>query len=241
MGVLLFVWESFKLWLNNIFVAPFTNLEILWILVPVYTGLILAELFQEKKGTSMGNAISNAVIVFWGGIDFLRITVNSLDETGVNFMVVGKIAISLFIIIYGIFIVIWGLEARSIIKHIARIRNVSYFIIIFAPIYYTSVVLSWKYIFGVFVFFFIFYVVFEVIDEFIPDSKSFLKDVAEASGRPVSPSNFIGNQQSSIKSNTPTSTNSFLYTGNTYKNDGFNNNTNLYGKNNFNDFKRGGF
>lgn len=180
--VLLFVWSSFLLWLSNIFVVPFRNFEILWILVPVYLGMILSEIFQEKHGTSMGNAISNSVIVFWGGIDFLRITVNSALRDGFVLFDAVKLIIALAIIAYGVIILVAGLMAKTAIKRYARIRVVSYCIIIFAPIYYSAGTLDWSYMFGAVVFFPIFYGVMELFDIFLPDPVAFKLDNEAASG-----------------------------------------------------------
>jgi hypothetical protein len=174
LSVFYFVFDSFKLWLTNIFSAPFSNYEIFKILVPVYIGLFLAEFFQEKKGTSRGNAISNSVIVLWGGMDFF---ISALKDGADIF----KLAIAAVIILYGFYIIVAGFMDKEIIKYIGRIREVSYFIIVFAPLYYTDTQLSFSYIFGAVVFFYIFYRALEVIDKFIPDPKALLDDMKEAS------------------------------------------------------------
>ncbi|MBI4176857.1 MAG: hypothetical protein HY516_00660 [Candidatus Aenigmarchaeota archaeon] len=56
---------------TNLFFAPFAkgNADILWIIIPIYISWALAEYYQEKTGTSIGNAISNG---FVGGIDRTR-------------------------------------------------------------------------------------------------------------------------------------------------------------------------
>ncbi|HIH24985.1 TPA: hypothetical protein HA251_08180, partial [Candidatus Woesearchaeota archaeon] len=180
--LLLFVWSSFLLWLSNIFIVPFRNVEMLWILVPVYLGMVLSEIFQEKHGTSMGNAISNSVVVFWGGIDFLRITVNSVLRNGFVLFDTVKLAIALAIIAYGIIILVAGLMAKTAIKRYARIRVVSYCIIIFAPIYYSVGTLNWSYLFGAALFFPIFYGFMELFDKFLPDPAAFRLDNEAAIG-----------------------------------------------------------
>ena len=37
---------------------------------------ISTEIFQEKIGTGLGNAISNATVIFWVSIDWTRLLVN---------------------------------------------------------------------------------------------------------------------------------------------------------------------
>jgi hypothetical protein len=187
-GILLvagFLWLTFKLWLYNIFISPFSNFEVFWVLTPVYIGMLLAELFQEKRGTSMGNAISNSVVVLWGGIDFLRLTVNAIGhgESGWHLWV--RLSIALAIIGYGIFIIIAGLRAKSLIKHVGRIREVSYCIIIFAPLYYAGSTLTLEYLFGAVVYFPIFYFTLEFVDMFLPDPKAFVMDAKEGAEQRV--------------------------------------------------------
>lgn len=173
--ILMFLWDSFRLWIHNLFLTPFQNLEVLWILVPVYLGLLVAELYQEKKGTSMGNAMSNSIIVLWGGVDFLRITINSLDKFDLHFF--SKLLISAIILVYGITILIIGFKAKEVIRYIGRIREVCYCIIIFAPLYYANVQLSWSYLFGAVFYFPLFYLAVHIIDKFVPDPQALVRDI----------------------------------------------------------------
>ena len=103
----LFLWDSLKLWLFTIFVAPVKNFSMLWILIPVYLTWFFAEFFQEKHGTSMGNAITNAVVVFWAGFDWSRNTVTKITDGVMQWGVLafGRIALSVVLISFGIAIV----------------------------------------------------------------------------------------------------------------------------------------
>ena len=199
---LLWIWDSFTLWLYNLFVAPFTNLEIFWILAPVYVGLFLAEFFQEKKGTSLGNAISNSVIALWGGIDFLRITVHIITTTAFTIDTFKRIFICILIISYGLYIIYLGVKVKGITKYLGRIREVSYIIIVFAPIYYTDSKLTIQYIFGAVAFFYLFYLGLEIINQFTPDPAAFVQDLKEASSMspssptpPINRPNFSGGKR----------------------------------------------
>ena len=60
-AILTYFWELLKTWFS-LFAAPVYNLEMLWIIIPTYLNWIFADFFQEKKGTSLGNAISNAKV-----------------------------------------------------------------------------------------------------------------------------------------------------------------------------------
>src|SRR3989344_7813262 len=175
----IFIFDSFKLWFSNIFVTPFSNFEALWILVPIYLGLVITEIFQEKKGTSMGNAISNSIIILWGGVDFLRTTINRITF-GPDPRFFGKLAIATMIVLYGLVILVLGIKAKEIIKYIGRVRWACYFIIIFTPLYYTQIPLSLKYIFGAVIFAPLFYLSLYLLDKFTPDPQAFVEDIREA-------------------------------------------------------------
>ncbi|HLG23976.1 MAG TPA: hypothetical protein VI564_03555 [Candidatus Nanoarchaeia archaeon] len=179
--VFLFFVTSFTLWFRNILFTPFSNFEVLWILIPVYLGLVTAEMFQEKKGTSIGNAISNSIIILWGGVDFLRITINGIvTGSGSNFL--GKLVIAVLIVSYGLLILYLGLRASGLVKHIGRVRWACYSIIVFAPLYYTNTLFSWKYLAGAIIFSPLFYLAVYLIDKFTPDPKAFVEDLKEATG-----------------------------------------------------------
>ncbi len=173
-GGLTFVTEHLALALTVIFVKPFDNLESLWVLIPIYLGMMIADVFQEKRGTSMGNAISNSLIPFWGGIDFLRITFRSWDGGWVDII---KIVLASVIILYGVVIVVVGIYGNEIIKKIGRIREVSYVIIMSVPIYYDIIEFDWHYLVGALMFFPIFYFFFEIVMRFLPDTKALLDEV----------------------------------------------------------------
>ncbi len=176
LGVVMFISNSFTLWLTNLFVAPFTNYSIFKILVPVYITLVVTQLFQEKKGTSRGNAMSNAAIALWGGIDFVIMTMkNGFDNSEIP-----KIVIASVIILYGLYIIVEGFLGSEIIKYVGRVREVSYFIIIFAPLYYTNATLSLEYIFGAVVFFYVYYRVVRLLDRIVPTPEVLITDIKEA-------------------------------------------------------------
>lgn len=184
-SILIYLWESLQLWLSTIFVAPFKNLNMLWILVPVYLTWFFAEFFQEKHGTSMGNAITNAVVVFWGGFDWTRGTVTKLTEGVLYFgwNVVGRFLLALFLVIYGIIIMILGFKGNKLIKYIGRIREVTYVVVIFTPIFYEVASLTFQHIFAAVLFAPIFYFAIELLDKYMPNPKAVVEDLNDASGK----------------------------------------------------------
>lgn len=179
LSAVLYLWELFRLWTHTIFVTPFQNVNMLWLLVPVWLSWFFAEFFQEKVGTSMGNAITNAVLILWGSIDCSRQTValiaaKTIEGTGniaLRFALIGVI------FIYGILIVTWGIKGNTIVKKIGRIRQVTYVFAMFVPIFYNAIPFSWKHIIAVVIFYPLFYFVIEIIDKIVPNPKSIEQDM----------------------------------------------------------------
>ncbi len=177
MVALLFVWELFKDWLM-LFAAPFTNPQMLWIIVPVLLSWIFAEFFQEKKGTSLGNAISNGVVVLWVGIDWARTTVNFITQ-GISmsfWALFSKFTMSALMFAYGLLIVIDGIKTKASTKIFGRVRVVTYVILMFSPIFYDVVKFSWQFLLAIFLFFPVFYFFVELLDRIIPNPKAYEED-----------------------------------------------------------------
>jgi hypothetical protein len=175
----LYVWSLFKLWVNTIFIVPFVNWDMLWLLVPVWIAWFFSEFYQEKVGTSMGNAITNAVVVLWGSIDCTRQTVrltaqNVITSTG---EMVWRFALVGILFFYGILIIILGIKGNTIIRKIGRVRTVTYVFVIFVPVLYNVMPLSLNHILAALLFFPLFYGVIELMDRIIPDPKAIVEDL----------------------------------------------------------------
>ena len=170
----LYLWSLFKLWLHTIFVTPFQTVDMLWLLVPVWLSWFFSEFFQEKKGTSMGNAITNSVIVFWGSIDWARQTVNLISKATVKglFNISSRFFLIALVFAYSITIIVLGIKGNPLIKKIARIRAVTYIFVIFTPILYNKVPLTLNHIVAAIIFFPLFYYVIELIDYLLPNPKA---------------------------------------------------------------------
>lgn len=178
----IYLWSLLKLWLTTLFVAPFKTMDMLWLLIPVWIGWFFAEFFQEKIGTSMGNAITNSVVVLWGSIDCTRQTMKLLKagELAFGLDVMLRFSIIAVIFAYGMLIVFLGIEGKKIIKKIARIRVVTYAFVIFAPIFYNELPLTLDHIAAALLFFPIFYFFIELIDWIMPNPKAIEEDIEES-------------------------------------------------------------
>lgn len=177
MVVLTFLWELLKAW-GELFFISFTNWQTIWIIVPIWLSWFFAEFFQEKKGTSFGNAISNGVVPFWVGIDWLRsITMQMIDEK-VKFssLIFGKYAIAVLALIYGFMIILFGIKGKGFIRYFGRIREVTYVLVMVTPFVYGFIQFDLKYILAAVLFFPVFYLVIEIIDRLTPEPQSLSKD-----------------------------------------------------------------
>ncbi len=193
MGILssigIFLWELFKSWVMA-FAASFTSMETIWIIVPIWLSWFFAEFFQEKKGTSFGNAISNGVVPFWVGIDWIRHLTNLLLDSKIKFswLVLGKYSLSILVIAYGLFIIIYGIKTKSIVRFLGRIREVTYVLALFTPFIYGLIQPSWQYFLSALLFFPIFYFAIELIDRYTPEPKGLAEDLKEESASKEEPS-----------------------------------------------------
>src|SRR3989338_10149689 len=70
-GFLPFAGEAFVDWLS-LFAAPFSRPDMLWVIIPIWGVWVFSEFFQEKKGTSFGNAITNGAVMLFVGVDWIR-------------------------------------------------------------------------------------------------------------------------------------------------------------------------
>lgn len=157
----------------RLFIAPLENLDMLWIIVPIWASWLFAEFFQEKKGTSFGNAISNGVVMLFVGIDWVRYVIRQVDSgaavLGAESFV--KIGIASVIIFLGLLIVLLGIRAKQVVRFIGRVREVSYLMLMFTPVVYGVVDFTPRIFLVIMAFLPVFYILVELIDRFTPTPK----------------------------------------------------------------------
>lgn len=177
----IYLWDLFKLWLHTLFVVPFQTQDMLWLLVPVWLAWFFAEFFQEKIGTSLGNAMSNAIIILWGSIDCSRQTIHLIGEHAIAgfWSIFMRFFIIAVIFAYGLLIVMLGWRGNKVIKAIGRIREVTYVFVIFVPVFYNASKLTFNHLLAAILFFPIFYFVIELMDRYIPDPKAVVEDMGD--------------------------------------------------------------
>lgn len=176
--ILTFLWDMVKIWLSTLFITPFSTIAMLWLLVPLWVAWFFAEFFQEKEGTSIGNAMSNAVVILWASIDCTRQTIHLITTHAlINVWdMVGRFLLLFVLFSYGLVIVILGWKGKQIVKQIARVRIVTYLFVMFVPIFYGAIPFSWMHFLATIVFFPVFYYGIEWIDGYLPDPEAVIED-----------------------------------------------------------------
>ncbi|PIN86189.1 hypothetical protein COV19_06235 [Candidatus Woesearchaeota archaeon CG10_big_fil_rev_8_21_14_0_10_44_13] len=170
----------FVYWLSIIFVLPFKNLEILWILIPIWVNFIFADFFQEKKGTSFGNAIANGAVMLWVGVDWIRFLVR--NHAGFDWVVILKFFLCLVVVVWGFLVIYEGIKRKKIIHFIGRIRVVSYVMMVLSPLIYNLTNVTFKYIAVIILFSPVFYLFFELIDKYAPTPRIYEEDEGRSNG-----------------------------------------------------------
>ncbi|TAL51933.1 MAG: hypothetical protein EPN86_05705 [Nanoarchaeota archaeon] len=188
MNILLqFAVEIFSRWIS-IFASPFHNPDMLWILIPTYAGWFITEFYQEKKGTSFGNAISNSIIPIFVGWDWLRTIYTGFNEKTllIGWAAATKIVLAATMIFYGIYIFLSGLKLRRRVQFSGRIRVVTYVILMLTPLYYDVIPFDFTTFSSMLIFFPLFYFAIEIVDKIIPDSHVLQEDESKSEEkRPV--------------------------------------------------------
>jgi hypothetical protein len=177
--------------------GPMENLDVLYILVPVYINWFVNDYYQERKGTSMGNAAANGFTAIWVGIDWVRTMTTRAATSAVHipmgfnkafFLLAFKVAIAIVIIGYGLIIMKYAISGNPLAKRIGRIREVSYFAMVFTPVIYLLVPLDLTTFATILIFFPVFYYAGEALMRSLPAPKTELMDEGrEEEPRPQPP------------------------------------------------------
>ena len=183
--------EAFFSWLW-LFGAPIKDTNILWIIVPIYVSWFFTEFFQEKKGTGFGNAITNGAVCIWVAVDWFRYITNGLTAGTIDtdYTLYIKYGFSAFILVFGILIIVKGLQRKKFAHFGGRIRVITYILVMFTPIIYETAEIKPMNIVPIFVFFPVFYFLLEIIVRIMPDSKAFEEDKGESTEKKNEPLNF---------------------------------------------------
>lgn len=171
-STLLVLWNLFLHWLA-IFAAPLKEPEMFWIIIPIWINWFFTEFFQEKHGTSFGNAVSNGAIAILASIDWTRYLYRLLVDNAIQFTfgVFLKLLVALAVFVYGVFVIIAGIRIKSIVFFIGRIRWVTYILLMVTPIVYNVIKLDLRTFTAITLFFPLYYLVIEIFDRITPEPK----------------------------------------------------------------------
>ncbi len=176
-GILPVIGGAFVDWLK-LFIAPLENLDMLWIIVPIWGVWLFSEFYQEKKGTSFGNAISNGATMLFVGVDWTRHVISDFSAGNLQFSwkFITLIGIAAGVLIYGLAIIILGIKANRLVKVIGRVRETTYFMVMFSPIIYGVEDFGLRNAAIILAFFPVFYGLIEIIDRLLPTPRTFEED-----------------------------------------------------------------
>lgn len=147
-----------------------------WIIVPIWINWFFAEFFQEKRGTSFGNAISNGAIAIFASIDWTRYMYRLYTEGIIRSFTFGvflKIAVSLGVFAYGLYVIILSIKTHKLVYFIGRIRWVTYLLVMFTPIVYNVIRMDFYTLLAIVVFFPLYYWFIEIFDRITPEPKTY--------------------------------------------------------------------
>ncbi len=160
---------TFFITIGNLLIAPFKKPEMLWIIVPVYLNWLFTEFYQEKKGTSLGNAITNGFVALWVGIDWSRTTVNFVAQKTTKLVsATPKIMVAALMIGYGIAIIFFGIRGKKMVRFLGRIREVTYLTLMLTPLFYGVMTPTFGVVLSIIIFFPMFYGIVELVDHWLP-------------------------------------------------------------------------
>lgn len=171
--------------LGKLFAAPFTTPDTLWIIIPIYINWVFTDIYQEKKGTDLGNAITNGTVAVWVGMDWGRTTLHAFLAKEISFgaFFATKLAVVIFFIVYGLIIITEGIRVKKITHYIGRVREVTYFSLMLTPIFYNVVPINLTTFLAILIGFPIFYFAVELICRITPTPKTYDEEQMPSIGK----------------------------------------------------------
>jgi hypothetical protein len=135
--------EAYLVKFVHLLVTPFDNLGAAWPILPVYTALILGELYKSK--VSFGHAVGNGFAMLWAGLSWLRHLAGAsklsyiFSSKALAWIVAGS-AVGI-----GVFAIILGLRKKdkAMCEVLGHTRFSCYFIICFYPMQAALVPWNW--------------------------------------------------------------------------------------------------
>ena len=144
-----------------------------WLIIPVWVNWFFTEFFQEKRGTTFGNAVSNGVIAMLAGVDWTRYLYRLLSAGEISFTtgIFFKFLLALAVFGYGVFVIIAGIKVNKIIFYIGRIRWVTYVLLMYTPVIYNVIKFDFYTLTAILLFFPVYWFMVEIFDSITPEPR----------------------------------------------------------------------
>lgn len=130
--------------LLHLLIVPFDNLGTAWPILPIYTTLILGELYKSKVGFS--HAIGNGFVLLWTGLNWARGLANA---SIMSYLFTAKSlawVVSAAAIGIGVFSIILGFRKKdkALCEVLGHTRFSCYFLITFYPMQHVPQLVKWS-------------------------------------------------------------------------------------------------
>jgi hypothetical protein len=125
--------EGYLVKFMHLLVVPFDNLGTAWPILPVYTTLILGELYKSK--VSFGHAVCNGFVLLWSGLNWARRLANASIASYLFSSKSLAWAVSAVAIGLGVFSIMLGLRRKdkALCEILGHTRFSCYFLIAVYP------------------------------------------------------------------------------------------------------------
>lgn len=141
--------------------------DLLWLIIPVWLNWLITEYFQERKGTSYGNAVTNGFVMFWVGLDSTRTIVENYAQKAVS-VSLASVVMVIMMFGYGTLVMHQAIQGKKIAHLLGRIREVTYLSTIAIGIINDAVTVDVHSIIALVVFFPVFYIGMEIFLRMLP-------------------------------------------------------------------------
>ncbi len=143
------------------------NWNMVFTLLPLYLGWFIADYYQERRSTDLGNAMSNGFMGLWAGVDWMRNSYIAYQTSSNLFFLAFKVLLCIGMLFYAFFIMRKAARGEKIAMYIGKIREISYVAIIFTPIIYDEVPFDGITLIAAILFFPVIYGIAEFVDYYI--------------------------------------------------------------------------
>lgn len=136
--------EAYLVKFVHLLVVPFQNLGTAWPILPIYTTLILGELYKSRVGFS--HAVGNGFVMLWTGLNWARglarASIMSYIFTAKSLAwIVSATAIGL-----GVFTIVLGFRKKdkALCEILGHTRFTCYFLILLYPMQHSPQLMRWS-------------------------------------------------------------------------------------------------